>query len=213
MKKLRDIIKVNPNQSKGDQDFIAQHGLKVTPDKNGNGDDVFDATNVKKAVYPKSDQADVNESPEKDALRDMIAKKTAGAKVTKVPEVASRDGNISSSWRTADRPKDNKNVDDRKTVSKKTYLKTWKKAFAKEEVEPIDESVSEQQYEQHHKRSIKALKEIANQLALHKKWTKGQWGDYEIKELSRTLEDVEGNFSRSTEYRKPYVPSKTTAVK
>lgn len=218
-KKLRDIV--NPNQSKGDKDFIKLHGKKITADKNGNGDDVFDATNVKTADYPKSEQADANEetipesTEEKEKLRDMIAKKTAGVKVTKVPESEHRDDKLNASWRVADRPKENKRVDNIHTPSKKTYLKTWKKSFAKEEKqeEEISESVSEDQYSLFHKRCLKSLANISSSLTLHQKYTKGQWGGYEIKDLSRTLEDIEANIAQSTEYKKPYKPSTANVVK
>ena len=213
-KKLRDIV--NPNQSKGDKDFIKQHGNKVTADKNGNGDDVFNATNVKAVDFPKSAQADTNESADaKEALRDLIAKKTAGAKVTKVPEAEHRDDRLNSSWRVADRPKADKRVDNIQTPSKKTYLKTWKKTFAKEEKqeEEISESVSEDQYALFHKRCLKSLANISTSLTLHQKYTKGQWGGYEIKDLSRTLEDIEANIAQSTEYKKPYKPSTANVVK
>lgn len=213
-KKLRDIV--NPNQSKGDKDFIKQHGKKVTTDANGNGDDVFNATNVKTTDFPKSEQADIAETAtEKEALRDLIAKKTAGAKVTKVPEVKDRDDRLNASWRVADRPKADKRVDTIHTPSKKTYLKTWKKTFAKEEKqkEEISENVMEDQYALFHKRCLKSLANISASLTLHQKYTKGQWGGYEIKDLSRTLEDIEANIAQTTEYKKPYKPSTANLVR
>lgn len=57
MKPLRKII---PNQhgytpkSAGEKKFAASHEIEEFPDQNGNGDEVFDASNVKQAEYKRA---------------------------------------------------------------------------------------------------------------------------------------------------------------
>lgn len=57
-----------PAETQGAQEFIDDHEVEMLPDRNGNGDDVFKATNVKHSIkkepkhgYTAKQAADVNE--------------------------------------------------------------------------------------------------------------------------------------------------------
>ncbi len=219
MKNLREIL---ATESKGDKDFVKLHKIEKTADANGNKDDVFNGTNIKKSPPRPGDQKDNHEESytvelltaileeleievseaSKDELRDLLKKhvsdKTA---VNKAPE-GSRDPNLSATFRMAGKWM-GRHLDNGATPSKKTYLKTWKKTFAKEEVEQVNELAADDQYDFHHKRCGKAIEGIAGHLDNHKKWTKGKYGTDSLKNMSRNLEDLEQNFASNTEYLKP----------
>lgn len=71
-----------PAETQGAQEFIDDHEIEMLPDRNGNGDDVFKATNVKHSIkkepkhgYTAKQSADVNEmSKEQMSKREAIVK-------------------------------------------------------------------------------------------------------------------------------------------
>jgi hypothetical protein len=217
MKNLREVVKTTI--SKGDVAFVKKHKIDKHEDPAGNKDDVFNATNVKKAEFPhQKDDAyesfafellttileengvEVTEAS-KEELRDLLSKHVTNDKTTKMPE-GSRDPNLSATFRMAGKWM-GKHLGNGATPSEKAYQPTWKKSFSKEEVEQVNELATDDQYEFHHKRCCKALEGIGGHLENHKKWTKGKYGTSSVKDLSRNLEDTEQSFASQTEWLKP----------
>ena len=227
-KSLREILEP---VSKGDKAFVDLHKVDKKNDANGNGDDVFQATNVKKAKYPtqskdtafptpttteefvtdlvdflaESETIELDEQT-KEELRAMLNSHIKGAAVKKaVP--GSKDDNLSATFRMAGKWM-GRNLGNGATPSEKTYQKTWKKEFAKEDVnETYEDSreVTNEQYDKHHANCHKHLDEMKGLLDNHKKFGGHKW---RVKDLDRQLEDIKEPFAEHVAELKPPKPSK-----
>ena len=159
-------------QSLGDQEFVDDHEIKVTPDANGNGDEVFKGTKVKpidrkkeKHGYGAKESEEVNEmSKAEQAKREDIVK---GMKK-----------NLSSFKERYGK--------DAKSVMYATATK-----MAKEEVE-IEEAVDHKQKAKenidfHHQQSVDYAKEINNMLGQYKKDASKHkhLGDWNVEDMMR----------------------------
>lgn len=215
MKSLREILEPKPQ---GEKDFVKKHKVEKVADKNGNKDDVFTGSNVKKAEYPTQNASAYEEVEQvdeatKEEMRALLAKNTTGKTVTKVPE-GPRDPTLSGTYRMAGRWM-GKNLGNGQTPSEKSYQKTHLKTFAKEAVneEVTNEDYSDIEsgsYETHHKRCGKAINDLKSHLDNHKKWSKSKRGSEEIKNLSRTLEDMAQQFAHTADWMKPMKANKDT---
>jgi hypothetical protein len=130
-KKLREIIEVAEPKSPDEKRFKAKHKIEVTLDASGNGDDVFNASNVKVAPHKKQ--------------------------------------------------------------SENAY----------EEVQQVDESATSDSYDMHHERALTALETLGKHLKTHKKLTKSERGHWDIKDLSRSLEDHVHSAGMRNEWEQP----------
>lgn len=159
-------------QSLGDQEFVDDHEVKVTPDANGNGDDVFKGTKVKpvdrkkeKHGYGAKESEEVNEMSKAEmAKREDIVK---GMKK-----------NLSSFKERYGK--------DAKSVMYATATK-----MAKEEVE-IEEAVDHKQKAKenvdfHHQQAADYAKEINSMLGQYKKDAKKNehLGDWNVEDMMR----------------------------
>lgn len=204
MKTLREILEP---KSQAEKDLVKKHKVEKHADRNGNGDDVFTGSNVKKADFP-AQSADAYEEVEqvdeatKDEMRDLIAKSTSGKEVKKL-QAGPKDPNLSGTFRMAGRWM-GKNLNSGQTPSEKAYTKTHAKRFANEEAIAEDYSeIEANAYDTHHKRCSKCLSTLQTHLDNHKKWSKGKRGSEEIKMLSRTLEDMTKEMEHKADWMKP----------
>lgn len=193
-------------KTKDEKRFMDKHVVKKTEDRNGNGDDVFRATNVRPADrtdhrhgYNTGDDQKVYESRTLSAI--LAERHMTPAEMKKREEIAQ---GIEKS-------------DPGMAMSKKMAIATSK--AMKEDVDHLVEGdESHAQFQKYHDDTAKLLKHIHTGLSKHydnvtnkKGYNSGQahWGHVgDIKEIHRRLQDVHDSILQTGEYAKPPQPIK-----
>ena len=193
-------------KTKDEKRFMDKHVVKKTEDRNGNGDDVFRATNVKPADrtdhrhgYNTGDDQKVYESRTLSAI--LAERHMTPAEMKKREDIAQ--GIEKSNPGMA--------------MSKKMAIATSK--AMKEDVDRLVEGdESHAQFQKYHDDTAKLLKHIHTGLSKHydnvtnkKGYNSGQahWGHVgDIKEIHRRLQDVHDSILQTGEYAKPPQPIK-----
>ncbi len=104
--------------------------------------------------------------------------------------------------KTADKAGNGDDVFTGSNVKKAAY--PAQAASAYEEVVKEDYAdIEADSYDTHHKRCTKALSSLQTHVDNHKKWSKGTRGSEEMKNLSRSLEDMAHNFAHTADWMKP----------
>jgi hypothetical protein len=89
MKKLSTIIgQLKTPNSEGSQQFVDNHPIEVTPDANGNGDDVFKAAKLKQTNSRKADRKPVEDEKVYEEAEQVDEKHLTPAELKKREEVA-----------------------------------------------------------------------------------------------------------------------------
>jgi len=195
-KTLKDILEVAKPVSPADKAFVAKHTIKVTPDANKNGDDVFkgktkthkrspnhgyDVGADEKVYEAKAAtlSALTGKASPIDNYADMIAKfKAKGGGVTKVAPKELDDkekAKLSATFgKAGGKGGSALATGEYASMSKKDAEYNAKQASArkraagmKEETE-LDEAVAKDHYDLHHKRAMSALNEIGKHLMKQK---------------------------------------------
>ena len=194
-------------KTKDEKRFMDKHVVKKTEDANGNGDDVFRATNVKPHDrghghgYNAGEDQKVYESRTLSAILEG-----SGPKEKQISPYVDRNSPESKAKIQAARDK----------MAKDRAAETGKKMLSKmkEDVDHLVEGdESHAQFQKYHDDTAKLLKHIHSGLSKHydnvtnkKGYNSGQahWGHVgDIKEIHRRLQDVHDSILQTGEYAKP----------
>lgn len=191
-KNLKDILGGYTPKAEGEQEFVAKHKITKTPDANKNGDDVFNASKIK--TVKRKPERHGYDKPHDEKVNEETMTSADKKKETKLKAKYDDSGMKQSMQKQYGAEK-----------GKKVYFATIRKQ-AMESVEELDEAVSQDTYDMHHKRAMKAVEDIAKHLMKHKancdksnsKWAHSD-GLWMVKDLSRQLEDTAHNLATSNE--------------
>ena len=193
-------------KSPDEQKFVDKHEVETMDDQNGNGDEVFKASKVKKVArkaerkgYEPGEDESVYEEAEQ---IDELSRATVGRYSMKAKSIADNEGG-------KDRSKG------RELAGRKKWGGTMSgvpkaKVMASEEAEQIEESAVGR-YNDVHASTKDLLKKINTHLSTHKmnasksknyKGEKGpHWGHVEhMKDIHRTLSDIHDRLAQQGEY-------------
>jgi len=216
-KTLKKMLEVYEPKAGDEKKFKDKHIVVKTKDANGNGDDVFQGTNVKainrsdeghgynpkedEKVYEEIDQEEDQEQIDelkRSTLKSYIAKKMDNIYSNKYPSKDKVKKNVQSLQRAHDR------VVGVAPTSEETEIKEGPEAHA--------------QYLKYHADTAKLLKNIQTGLNKHKSavstkstYTSGQahWGHVgTMKDIHRSLQDIHDRVLENGEYAKPPQPVK-----
>lgn len=197
-------------KSKDEKRFMDKHIVKKTDDVNGNGDDVFRATNIKaydrsttRHGYNTKEDQKVYESK---TLAQILGEKTlTSAEMKKREEIAKA------------MERDNPGMD----KSKKMAIATATAKRVAEEVEELDEAVRHDQYNTYHAGVKDMLKKLGAHADAHKEaamsstdYNKEKGANmhsghvYTMKNMHRTLQDLHDQLQSEVEYAQPPKPMK-----
>ena len=188
-KTLKDIFEVYEPKSPDEKRFKDKHITVKTKDRNGNGDDVFQATNVKKINRKKDNHG--YEAGEDEKVYEASMDSGDVAKEKKLKSKFDKSG-MKASMQKQYGPEKGKQV----------YFAKIRK-MAMESVE-LDEAIASDIYDAHHGRAMKTLSSMARHLEKHKKnCMKGSgpmsWHAYDMKGTARQLEDMENEMAQRNE--------------
>lgn len=188
-KTLKEIFEVYEPKSPDEKRFKDKHLTVKTKDRNGNGDDVFQATNIK-TIDRKKESHGYNPGEDEKVYEEKM---TAGdvAKEKKLKAKFDKSGMKSAMKKQYGSEK-----------GQQVYFAKIRK-MAMESVE-LDEAVAAGVYDTHHGRAMKTLGSIMKHLDAHKKHAsknKGpmSWHAYDMKDTARQLEDMEQRLAAQNE--------------
>jgi hypothetical protein len=196
-KTLKDILEVYEPKSPDEKRFKDKHITVKTKDRNGNGDDVFNAKNIK-TVDRKKENHGYNPGEDEKVYEEKM---TAADKA--------KEKSLKKKYDPSGMKASMKKQYGAEKGEQVYFAKIRKQAM--EEVEQIDEAVAGDMYDAHHARAMKSLQNMAKHLDKHKKLcykNKGpmSWHASEMKALSRQLEDMEQGMAQTNEYAMPLNP-------
>jgi hypothetical protein len=230
-KTLKEILEVYEPKSPDEKRFKDKHITAKTKDRNGNGDDVFQATNVK-VVDRKKENHGYNPGDDEKVYeaKDSLAsyEKRMGIKPSKAKPSWKKEGEWSKDQKKkmkaveeatmtdADKAKEKKlkskyDKSGMKSAMKKQYGSekgetvyfSKIRKMAMEEVDYLNESVAQMQYDTHHTKAMKSLGNMMKHLDKHKKLCSKNsamsWHAYDMKTLARQLEDMEHDMANKNE--------------
>ena len=207
-------------KSKDEKRFMDKHVVKKTEDANGNGDDVFRATNIKayergasRHGYDTKKDQEVYEGKQLKTLSQILGEKTlTPAEMKKREEIAQA------------MERENPGMDKSKKMAIATaQAKRVAESLEEftEEFEQLDEAARHDQYNTYHAGVKDMLKKIGAQVDAHKEaamspteWSKEKGGNmglghvYNMKNMHRTLQDLHDQLQQDVEYAQPPKPIK-----
>jgi len=196
MKTLKKVL--GDLQSDDTKRFIDKHVVTKHPDPAGNGDDVFNATNVKKAGK-EDDRHGYDSETDHKVYEEMSD-----------DEKAERERLVKGMKKGFSSFKDRYGKD-----AKSVMYATATKQAMKEEANIAEGEEAHSQFQQYHNDTAKLLKNIGQGLNKHhaavtdkKGYNNGvaHWGHVgDIKNIHRTLQDIHDNILQQGEYAKPAV--------
>ena len=188
-KTLKEILEVYEPKSPDEKRFKDKHITAKTKDRNGNGDDVFQATNVKAVDRNKEGHGYNPGDDEKVYEATMTA--ADKAKEKKLKSKYDKSGMKSAMKKQYGSEK-----------GETVYFSKIRK-MAMEEVDYLNESIAQSQYDAHHAKAMKSLGSMMKHLDKHKKLCSKNsamsWHAYDMKSLSRQLEDIEHDMANKNE--------------
>lgn len=188
-KTLKEIFEVYEPKSPDEKRFKDKHITVKNKDRNGNGDDVFQATNIK-AIDRTKEAHGYNPGDDEKVYEEKMTKGDV-AKEKKLKAKFDKSG-MKAAMKKQYGPEKGQQV----------YFAKIRK-MAMESVE-LDEAVAASNYDTHHGRAMKTLGAIMKHLDTHKKHAsknKGpmSWHAYDIKDTARQLEDMEQRLAAQNE--------------
>lgn len=198
-KTLKEILEVYEPKSPDEKRFKDKHITVKTKDRNGNGDDVFQATNIKAVDRTKEGHGYNAGDDEKVYEATMTSANKAKEKKLKAKYDPS---GMKAAMKNKYGKEKGENV----------YFAKIRK-MAMEEVDYLNEGVSQSMYDDHHARAMKSLGNMMKHLDKHKKLCSKSggpmgWHASDMKMLARNLEDMEHSMAQQNEYATPASPSK-----
>jgi hypothetical protein len=189
-KTLKEILEVYEPKSPDEKRFKDKHIVAKTKDRNGNGDDVFQATNIK--TVDRSKEAHGYNPGEDEKVYEATMTTANKAKEKKLKSKYDKSG-MKAAMKKQYGTEKGENV----------YFAKIRK-MATEEVDYLNESVAQSQYDTHHAKSMKSLGNMMKHLEKHKKLCSKNngalaWHAYDMKNLSRQLEDMEHEMANKNE--------------
>jgi hypothetical protein len=188
-KTLKEILEVYEPKSPDEKRFKDKHITAKTKDRNGNDDDVFQATNVKKIDRNKEGHGYNPGDDEKVYEATMTAANKAKEK--KLKSKYDKSGMKAAMKKQYGSEK-----------GETVYFSKIRK-MAMEEVDYLNESVAQSQYDAHHTKAMKSLTSMMKHLDKHKKLCSKNsamsWHAYDMKSLARQLEDMEHDMANKNE--------------
>lgn len=206
MKTLKKVL--GGQQNDATKKFIDKHVTAKHPDANGNGDDVFQATNIK-TIDREKEKHGYSGDKDHTVYEASLSTSEKTEREDIVKGMKKNFASFKSRYGT-----------DAKSVMYATATK-----LAKEETEATDEPLvegeeSHAQFEKYHSETAKLLKNIHTGLTKHydnvtnkKGYTGGQahWGHVgDIKDIHRSLQDIHDRILQTGEYSKPVHVTKTS---
>lgn len=197
-KTLKEILEVYEPKSPDEKRFKDKHITVKTKDRNGNGDDVFQATNIKAVDRSKEGHGYNPGDDEKVYEATMTAANKAKEKSLK------KKYDPSGMKKAMKKQYGNEKGEE-------IYFKKIR-SMAMEEVDYLNEGVSQSMYDDHHARAMKSLGNMMKHLDKHKKLCSKSggpmgWHASDMKMTARNLEDMEHNMAQQNEYAMPLVPT------
>ena len=189
-KTLKEILEVYEPKSPDEKRFKDKHITVKTKDRNGNGDDVFQATNIKTVDRSKEGHGYNPGEDEKVYEATMTAANKAKEKKLKAKfDPSGMKASMKKQYGTE--------------KGEQVYFAKIR-GMAMEEVDYLNESVAQSQYDTHHAKSMKSLGNMMKHLEKHKKNCMKNngamsWHAYDMKSLSRQLEDMEHDMASKNE--------------
>lgn len=188
-KTLKEIFEVYEPKSPDEKRFKDKHITVKNKDRNGNGDDVFQATNIK-AIDRTKEAHGYNPGDDEKVYEEKMTKGDV-AKEKKLKAKFDKSG-MKAAMKKQYGPEKGQQV----------YFAKIRK-MAMESVE-LDEAHAAATYDMHHGRAMKTLSSIMKHLDIHKKNTMKNngpmsWHAYDIKDTARQLEDMEQQLAARNE--------------
>jgi hypothetical protein len=188
-KTLKEIFEVYEPKSPDEKRFKDKHITVKTKDRNGNGDDVFQAKNIKTIDRTKESHGYNPGDDEKVYEEKMDAGDVAKEK--KLKTKFDKSGMKAAMKKQYGAEK-----------GQQVYFAKIRK-MAMESVE-LDEAAAATQYDTHHGRAMKTLTSIMKHLDTHKKHAGKNsgpmsWHAYDMKDTARQLEDIEQQLAARNE--------------
>ena len=231
MRTLKTFKEVYTPKSPDENNFVKKHIVQKTEDKNGNKDDVFNATNIKAVDREKTHHGYNANSDEKvyEAKEDKCSECGKVHEGTCTNESVEVDEESMTGAQMKKREEIVKGMKKGVSEFKKKYGPDWKKVmYAKAmkegaeiaEAERRGATGAQQQYDTYHKHARELLGKIGKALDDHQKAAKNykstslmyvgepgaHWGHVnDVKDIKRQLEDMHDRLTQSGEYAKnPY---------
>ena len=202
-------------KTKDEKRFMDKHVVQKKDDANGNGDDVFRASNIKysdrtptRHGYNTGEDQKVYEETGVKTLKQILGEKTlTAAEKSKREDVAQAI------------ERENPGMDKSKKMAIATA--TAKRVAEEVDIEQLDEAARHEQYATYHAGVKDMLKKIGTHIDAHKEaamspteWNKEKGGHmnsghvYTMKNLHRTLQDMHDDLQQAVEYAQPPKPIK-----
>lgn len=197
-KTLKEILEVYEPKSPDEKRFKDKHITVKTKDRNGNGDDVFQATNIK--AVDRTKEGHGYNPGEDEKVYEATMTDANKAKEKKLKAKFDPSG-MKKAMKKQYGPEKGENV----------YFAKIRQ-MAMEEVDYLNEGVSQSMYDDHHARAMKSLGNMMKHLEKHKKLCSKSggpmgWHASDMKMIARNLEDMEHNMAQQNEYATPIVPT------
>lgn len=188
-------------RSKDEKRFVDKHIIAKKSDANGNGDDVFNASNIK--AYDRSTSNHGYNTKQDQAVYEgrtlfqiLGERAMTKAQIKKRKEIADAIHRENPDMPTA-----------------KKFRIATAAAMKSEEVELTESEIAEGQYNRHFNNAKKLLDDIANAMDLHSSHVSNgektpEWHHAEtMRDIHNQLSALHDNIMRSADYAKPYEPS------
>lgn len=193
-KTLKEILEVYEPKSPDEKRFKDKHITVKVKDRNGNGDDVFNAKNVKAVDRSKEGHGYNPGEDEKVYEATMTSADKAKEKALKKKYDSSG-------------MKDSMKKQYGSEKGEKVYFSKIRQ-MAMEEVDYLNEAHSQQMYDEHHSRAMKSLTNIMKHLEKHKKACSKNngpmsWHAADMKMNARNIEDLEHQIGQQVDYATP----------
>lgn len=190
-------------KTKDEKRFMDKHVVKKTEDRNGNGDDVFRATNVK--PYDRAKSHGYNTGDDQKVYESKTLSSILGERHMTPAEMKKRE-DIAQGIE-----KSNPGM----AMSKKMAIAT-SKAMGEETINESESSSA--QYDKHSAACMKSIDDISKAINQHAKHVKTksdyhggepQWHHVDhIKNMHRTLQDIHHSLQQTNDYTAPLKPMK-----
>lgn len=197
-------------KTKDEKRFMDKHVVQKHADRAGNGDDVYRATNVK-AYDRAASKHGYNPKQDQDVYESKTLQQIMGERHMTPAEMDKRE-NIARGIE-----KSNPGM----AMPKKMAIATSKAMGEGVDADQLDEAARHDQYKTYHTGVKGLLKSISQHADLHKEasespteWSKEKGGNMHmghvstIKNLHRTLQDINDSLQQEVEYAKPPKPLK-----